>query len=464
MSAPGKRRGGRTSAATRAGSTCGRNTCSSPACRIRARRSRCARWALDPRTRFWIADLKGVGDWGAFRDIADAGRFVEGPTDEHVAQATEMVEAAVAEMERRIAEGVTEPRLFVVVDEAQQAFMCPALDEQRRPYGGTKATSRYFNAVRKLHNQGRAVNVVLWQGTQDPTDQNLPKQIAARAVARRGRRGSPAAELPVRRDLLADVVEVLGDEPRVRTTVVLQRLAELDTDAYEGMSHAQLAAALLADGVAVAKSNGQSVIRASDTRRPWTPARGRPRGRRRGRETGPTAARSGAAQRFPDEGFHRSPRGSNPGKPLGIVPRRDGRFPDRFPGGRSWLNSSRSRSRWRCSPAPGAQRVRDYPLGGTVLELGLAAVIAWAATSRGWVPAGDGFLPTAVVAWGVVYVVSCRVWPFRRCWWPWCTRRRPRTGPGGGIYRVKRPCSICGGQDLPRLGARLMRAGRDDDD
>jgi S-DNA-T family DNA segregation ATPase FtsK/SpoIIIE len=32
-------------------------------------------------------------------------------------------------------------------------------------------------AARKLHNQGRAVNVLLWQGTQDPTDQNLPKLV-----------------------------------------------------------------------------------------------------------------------------------------------------------------------------------------------------------------------------------------------------------------------------------------------
>ena len=32
-------------------------------------------------------------------------------------------------------------------------------------------------AARKIHNQGRAVNVLLWQGTQDPTDQNLPKLV-----------------------------------------------------------------------------------------------------------------------------------------------------------------------------------------------------------------------------------------------------------------------------------------------
>ncbi|OLL70144.1 hypothetical protein Ae263Ps1_6359c [Pseudonocardia sp. Ae263_Ps1] len=153
-----------------------------------------ALWAaFDPTTEFWIADLKGIGDWHMFTGLAT--HLVEGPADEHVIAATVLLEAAVDEMQRRITtldparhpDGV--PRdlarrpgsgfhpLFVIVDEAQQAFMCPALDEHSRPYGGTKATSRYFNAARKLHNQGRAVNVVLWHVTQDPTDQNLPKLV-----------------------------------------------------------------------------------------------------------------------------------------------------------------------------------------------------------------------------------------------------------------------------------------------
>jgi S-DNA-T family DNA segregation ATPase FtsK/SpoIIIE len=32
-------------------------------------------------------------------------------------------------------------------------------------------------AVRKIHNQGRAVNITLWEGTQDPTNENLPKLV-----------------------------------------------------------------------------------------------------------------------------------------------------------------------------------------------------------------------------------------------------------------------------------------------
>ncbi|WP_084468180.1 FtsK/SpoIIIE domain-containing protein [Actinokineospora inagensis] len=149
--------------------------------------------ALDPSTELQVADLKGVGDWRMVDGIATT--LIQGPTDDHVIQATRMLESGVSEMERRISaleasgapDGVTRDMartpgsgfhpLFLIVDEAQVAFMCPAVGEDKRPYGGTKATSRYFMAARKLQNQGRAVNVLLWQGTQDPTDQNLPKLV-----------------------------------------------------------------------------------------------------------------------------------------------------------------------------------------------------------------------------------------------------------------------------------------------
>ncbi|MGW0950072.1 FtsK/SpoIIIE domain-containing protein [Streptomyces sp. NPDC002623] len=140
--------------------------------------------ALDKSVEFWVGDLKGVGDWNMFDGLA--ARLIQGPTDEHVIQVTEMVEDAVEEMNRRIQAppGTQFPALIVIVDEAQMAFMCPAKDEDRRPYGGSKATSRYFMAVRKIHNQGRAVNVLMWQGTQDPTDQNLPKLVREGAHTR----------------------------------------------------------------------------------------------------------------------------------------------------------------------------------------------------------------------------------------------------------------------------------------
>lgn len=132
--------------------------------------------AFDVHVEFRIADLKGFRDWAMFAQLATV--FIEGPTDEHVAAATEMLEDAVAEMDRRLQSGRDDwPQLTVIVDEAQVAYMCPAVGPDKRPYGGKKATSRYFMAARKLHNQGRAVNVLLWQGTQDPTDQNLPKLV-----------------------------------------------------------------------------------------------------------------------------------------------------------------------------------------------------------------------------------------------------------------------------------------------
>ncbi|MCX5013501.1 ATP-binding protein [Streptomyces sp. NBC_00555] len=140
--------------------------------------------ALDKTVEFRIADLKGVGDWRMFLGLATT--LIEGPTDEHVIAATEMVEGMVAEMERRIQAppGSTFPPLVGIVDEAQVAFMCPAIGADKRPYGGSKATSRYFMACRKIHNQGRAVDVILWEGTQDPTDQNLPKLVREGAHTR----------------------------------------------------------------------------------------------------------------------------------------------------------------------------------------------------------------------------------------------------------------------------------------
>ncbi|MFC4979974.1 cell division protein FtsK [Streptomyces atroolivaceus] len=140
--------------------------------------------ALDKSVEFRLADLKGAGDWAMFDGLATV--LIQGPTDDHVVQATEMLEGGVSEMERRLqaAPGTVFPPLVLLVDEAQVAFMCPVVDSEKRPYGGSKATSRYFMAARKIHNQGRAVNVTLWQGTQDPTDQNLPKLVREGAHTR----------------------------------------------------------------------------------------------------------------------------------------------------------------------------------------------------------------------------------------------------------------------------------------
>jgi S-DNA-T family DNA segregation ATPase FtsK/SpoIIIE len=140
---------------------------------------------LDPSVEFRIADLKGHGDWAMFYGLATI--LIEGPTDDHVMEATHVVEDAVDEMIRRLAapKGTVFPPLIIIVDEAQVAYGSGAREtyvaengtvKYGAPYGGQKATSRYFQAVKKIHDQGRAVNVTIWEGTQDPTDQNLPKR------------------------------------------------------------------------------------------------------------------------------------------------------------------------------------------------------------------------------------------------------------------------------------------------
>ncbi|HTJ39488.1 MAG TPA: FtsK/SpoIIIE domain-containing protein [Dactylosporangium sp.] len=144
--------------------------------------------ALDPRVRIWLADFKGVGDWGMFRGIAEV--LIEGPTDEHVIAGTHMAEAGVTEMQKRTtlmqeltAKGWTQekiladPRfapLVLVFDEAQKGYGCGAVGDDKRPYGGKGATSRYFQAIKAIHDQGRAVNVTTAEGVQDPTNENLP--------------------------------------------------------------------------------------------------------------------------------------------------------------------------------------------------------------------------------------------------------------------------------------------------
>ncbi|EPD56369.1 hypothetical protein [Streptomyces sp. HGB0020] len=132
--------------------------------------------ALDPTVEFRIGDLKGIGDWHMFEGLATV--LIEGPTEDHVMEVTHMVEEGFEEMQRRLLQpkGTEFHPLVIIVDEAQVAYGSGAVGVDKRPYGGQKATSRYFRAVKGIHDQGRAVNVTIWEGTQDPTDQNLPKR------------------------------------------------------------------------------------------------------------------------------------------------------------------------------------------------------------------------------------------------------------------------------------------------
>jgi S-DNA-T family DNA segregation ATPase FtsK/SpoIIIE len=71
-------------------------------------------------------------------------------------------------------------------------------------------------------------------------------------------------EPPAKVDHLADIAAVLGADRRVRTQVVLTRLAEHDPDHYEGWTFADLRAALAGYGVEPVKSDGVMVVRADD--------------------------------------------------------------------------------------------------------------------------------------------------------------------------------------------------------
>ncbi|MEV3846904.1 ATP-binding protein [Streptomyces microflavus] len=273
--------------------------------------------AFDLRVEFRIGDLKGIGDWGMFDGLATV--LIQGPTDDHVLAVTEMVEDAAREMNRRILNpGQEHPPLVVIVDEAQVAYGSGAVDEHKIPLGGAKATSRYFRAVKAIHDQGRAVNVTTWEGTQDPTNDNLPKRsregnhirsslvlgtesqarmaigdaaVAGGAAPHKLRQGldkgtvvvagdglqlgpgqtfatvrthyistDQAAEVADRAkqvrsrvvtraevvepaapvDHLADIIRVMGDEPKLRTQEVLQRLTELNRAEYTEWTFADL--------------------------------------------------------------------------------------------------------------------------------------------------------------------------------------------------------------------------------
>ncbi|WUD74612.1 ATP-binding protein [Streptomyces sp. NBC_00510] len=292
--------------------------------------------AFDASVEFWLGDLKGVGDWAMFEGIASV--LIQGPTDEHACAVTEMLEAGVQEMERRLQDpGGEHPPLVILVDEAQVAFMNPLKGDDGRPFGGKKATSRYFMAARRIHNQGRAVNVTLWQGTQDPTDENLPKlvregahirsslvlgtesqarmalgeaavdagaaphklrqgkdkgtvvvvgdgidipdgepsitvrthylstedatEVAERALQARNGRATVRQLQPVKEsDPLADIVHVIGQDPRVLTREVLQRLAELNPPVYKVWGNSDLKEYLEGFDAAPHKSDGKMVV------------------------------------------------------------------------------------------------------------------------------------------------------------------------------------------------------------
>ncbi|MEU4801207.1 hypothetical protein [Actinosynnema sp. NPDC023587] len=150
--------------------------------------------ALDPTVELLVADLKGDGDWKMF--ARRATQYIEGSTDDHAGRTCDMLEWAVAEMERRYQaksdQGIVGPiprelsrrkgsgfhPVYVFVDECQVLYGAP------HPIGGTKDDSRAVKAAKRLHDQARAVNIHLVQATQRPDDRTLPVRVREGAHVR----------------------------------------------------------------------------------------------------------------------------------------------------------------------------------------------------------------------------------------------------------------------------------------
>ncbi|MDQ3763358.1 MAG: hypothetical protein M3460_17540 [Actinomycetota bacterium] len=90
---------------------------------------------------------------------------------------------------------------------------------------------------------------------------------------------------PEQTDHLADIQHVLHGQLRMRTQIVLTRLAELNPTVYEGWSFTDLKTTLAQHGIKIGKSHGNSVIRAHDVTQALT-QRGNNRSRKGGEDAG----------------------------------------------------------------------------------------------------------------------------------------------------------------------------------
>jgi S-DNA-T family DNA segregation ATPase FtsK/SpoIIIE len=105
---------------------------------------------------------------------------------------------------------------------------------------------------------------VAFDEDRDDVTPVIRRSLASLAESGRGLPAIAAADEPVvERDTLADLRAVLGDEARVRTQVVLQRLAEHDPT-YEGWTFQQLGEGLAAHGLTTRKYRGVMVVRTAD--------------------------------------------------------------------------------------------------------------------------------------------------------------------------------------------------------
>ncbi len=146
---------------------------------------------------------------------------------------------------------------------------------------GGRATDLRYNTDRGtcVVNSGFGTNTKYtvvrthYVSAHDP-ETHTPDQVtpiitrALDLLAKQGRTIHAAPEKttdePAQVDHLANIHQVLRGESRVRTQVVLTRLAELNPTAYEGWSYSDLKTALAEVGIEIGKSHGHSVVRAHD--------------------------------------------------------------------------------------------------------------------------------------------------------------------------------------------------------
>lgn len=150
--------------------------------------------SLDVTVELHIADLKGDGDWSMFKPRAVT--LIEGSSIDKVEATVKMLEWGVGEMARRYdakqSQGIIGPisrelsrrpgsgfhPIWLFVDECQILYSAP------HPFGGTKDDARAWRAAKRLHDQARAVNIHLSQGTQRPDDRTVPVQVREGAHVR----------------------------------------------------------------------------------------------------------------------------------------------------------------------------------------------------------------------------------------------------------------------------------------
>jgi S-DNA-T family DNA segregation ATPase FtsK/SpoIIIE len=139
---------------------------------------------------------------------------------------------------------------------------------------------------------------------EDGADDVTP--VIARAVALieetgRAMESSTRSELEAApaADHLADIYAVMDGERRVRTQVILTRLAGHDPGEYEGWTFRDLTAALCADGIAPVKSDGNKVVRVEDVAAAL--------GNRERDRTEPDRDLTGSQGVLPDESLNQNP-------------------------------------------------------------------------------------------------------------------------------------------------------------